>query len=231
MFSCRVNGGLLHAHLLELNSLRTPWEAWLQEQGFTPGFIFFNSRSVGFHVHDASSDAITFDVGLQTAFNKHVHHILFPLVPFYWYDYRDQAYERLGIIGIRREALLELESLKWDMYLPPTSQAPMRRPTPVLDTLEESGQDALWAICEGLYGKWMNKKNDALGLYTHITQALYTTHPKHAVIVTNDGNFHKESKLSELRKRDLPGEILRPAAAVTLICKVTGASPEEIEKV
>jgi hypothetical protein len=25
LFSCRVNGGLLHAHLLELNSLRTPW--------------------------------------------------------------------------------------------------------------------------------------------------------------------------------------------------------------
>jgi hypothetical protein len=130
----------------------------------------------------------------------------------------------VGITDTRREALLELESLSWDTYIPPSPQAPMQRPTPTLDTLEETERDELWAICENLFWKWTNKKNDALGLYNHITQSLHTTHPEHAVFVTNDGKFHQKSKLAALRKLGFPGEILRPAEAVTFICKVTGAS-------
>src|SRR6266404_2874975 len=176
------------------------YTAWLQGQGFTLGYIFIGSRSVGFHVPGTSSDTSTFDPRLEIAFNIRVHQILFPTVPFYWYNYRDQEYKRLGITGTRREALLELESLRWGIYIPPSPRAPMQRPTPALDTLEETERDELRTICENLFRKWMNKKNDAIGLYNHITQALHTTHPEHAVFVTNDGNFHKENKLAALRK-------------------------------
>ena len=96
--------------------------------------------------------------------------------------------------------------------------------TPVLDTLKQTERDELWAICEDLYRRWTNKKNDALGLYNHITQALYTTHPEYAVFVTNDRNFRKQTKLAALRQLGFRGEILPPAEAVAFICKVTGAS-------
>jgi DDE superfamily endonuclease len=33
LFSCKVNGGLLYAHLLELSSLRKPWEELIQARG------------------------------------------------------------------------------------------------------------------------------------------------------------------------------------------------------
>lgn len=63
----------------------------------------------------------------------------------------------------------------------------------------------------------MNKKNDALGFYNHITQAAYTTHPEYAVFVTNDGNFRKMTKLAALRQIGFRGEILPPAKAVTFL--------------
>lgn len=56
--------------------------AWLQEQGFSPGYIFTGPRTVGFHVPGISSDTITFDPRLEIAFNVHVHQILFSTIPF-----------------------------------------------------------------------------------------------------------------------------------------------------
>ena len=206
------------------------YAAWLQDQGFTPGYIFMGPRQIGFRVPGTSTNTITFDTQLEIALIERVHQILFPSVPLDWHEYRDQEYKRLGITGTRREALIELESLRRGIYIPPSPQAPMQRPTPALDMLEETERDELRAIYENLFRKWMNKKNDALGLYHHITQALHTTHPKYAVFVTNDGNFHKENKLAALRKLGFPGEILRPAEAVAFIYKVTGASLEEMEK-
>ncbi len=199
------------------------YAVWLQEQGVIPGCIFNSSRSVGFHVPSTPTNTI-FGIQLEIAFNARDEHILFRSFPFDWYEYRDREYKRLGIIGTRREALCWLESLRCGPYIPPFPLVPARRPTPILDTLDETEQDELWAICEDLFRKWMNKKNDALGLCAHITQAFHTTHPQQAVFVTSDGNFHKENKLAALRNLGFPGEILRPAGAVTFICKVTGAS-------
>jgi hypothetical protein len=206
------------------------YAAWLQEQGFTPGFIFTGPRTVGFHVAGTSPNTITFDVGLERALNERVHHILFHTVPFSWVEFRDREYQRLGILGTRRAALLELESLRWGQYIPPSPQAPATRPTPVLDTLEQMERDELWVICENLHRKWANRKNDALGFYAHLTQSFHTAHPEHSVFVTNDGKFHQKSKLAALRKLGFPGEILRPAEAVTFICKVTGTSLLQVEQ-
>lgn len=76
-------------------------------------------------------------------------------------------------------------------------------------------------LCERLAQTWMNAKNDALGLYNHLTQAANTNHPEHAVFVTNDCNFRKQTKLDALRKLGFQGEILLPDQAVTFLLKLT----------
>jgi len=203
------------------------YTAWLQEQGIAPGNIFTSSRTIGFYVPGTPLNTITFDVQLELALNERIHQILFPDIPFAWFKYRDQECARHDIVGIKREALIELDSQ--DMYIPYSPQAPAQLPTPALDALEESERKEVQDLYERLRRRWMNKKNDALGFYNHLTQAAHTTHPEYAVFVTNDGNFRKQTKLKALRHLGFRGEILPPAEAVAYICKVTGTSLEEME--
>lgn len=198
------------------------YAAWLQEQGIALGNAFTGPRTIGFHVPGTPSTTTTFDVRLEIALNERIHTILFPNISFSWVRYRDQEYERRGIVGIKRMALIELESARWDIYIPPSPLAPAQRPTPALDTVAQAEREELWALCEQLHRTWMNAKNDALGLYAHLTQAAHTTHPEWAIFVTNDGNFRKQTKLAALRKLGFPGEILRPTEAVAFLARLTG---------
>ncbi len=169
-------------------------------------------------------NTIYFDHELELGLYERVHQILFPNIPSWWYDYRDQECTRLDIVGTRRKALAELDALSLGRYIPPTPQAPQRQPTPALDTLEQTEQEALRATLNRLIKTWMNAKNDSMGLYNHLTRAVNTTYPERAVFVTSDHNFRKLTKLSALRQLGFRGEILPPAEAVAFILKITGTS-------
>jgi hypothetical protein len=66
----------------------------------------------------------------------------------------------------------------------------------------------------------MNKKNDALGLYNHLTNAVRTTYPDQSIFVTCDKHFLK--KIEAIRRCGFRGEILAPGDAVSFIEKVAG---------
>ena len=202
------------------------YAAWLQEQGIAIADIFSGPRTVGFHVRGDPPNMTTFDGRFERMLNERIHNIFFPNIPFSWYEYREQECERRSIQGIRRQALIELDALRWGGYIPPTRHAPMQPPTPALNTLAMAEQEDLRVLQEELHEEWANKKNDALGFYAHLTRAAHTTHPEYSVFVTNDGNFHRRTKLVELRQLGFRGEILRPAEAVTFLLKVTGVSLE-----
>ena len=205
------------------------YAAWLQEQGIAIDNSFTSSRTIGFYVPGTPPYTITYDVRLERALNERIHQILFPNIPFSWVEYLDQECARGGIVGTKREALIELD--RQDMYIPYSPQAPTQLPTPALDALEQTEREEVRVLWTRLHRRWMNAKNDALGFYNHLTQAAHTTHPAYAVFVTNDGNFRKPTKLAALRQLGFRGEILPPAEAVAFICTVTGASLEEMEKV
>ena len=205
------------------------YATWLQEQGIAPSNIFTHPLTIGFYVLGTSPDTITFDPRLEIALNMRIHNILFPNIPFSWVEYRDQECAFLGIAGTKREALIELN--RQDMYIPYSPQAPAQLPTPALDVLDQTEREEVRDLYERLHRRWMNKKSDALGFYNHLTQATHTTQPECAVFVTNDSNFRKQTKLAALRQLGFRGEILPPAEAVAFICKVTGTSLEEMEKV
>ena len=205
------------------------YAAWLQEQGIEPGNIFTHSRTMGFQLPGDPPKTITFAPHLELWAMERVHRILFPNIPFRWFDYREQECTRLGIVGTRRKALVELDALGLGVYIPLSPLAPARRPTPTLDTLEQIEQEELSSTLNRLKRTWMNAKNDALGLYSHISHAIQTTYPERAVFVTGDRNFRKKTKLLALRQLGLRGEILPPTEAVAFICKVTGASLQETE--
>lgn len=200
------------------------YATWLQEQGIAS--IFTNSRTVGFRVPSTDPDTITFDVRLEIALNERVHSILFPEIPFGWFEYLDQECARRNIVGAEREALRELDAR--DFYIPYSPQAPAQLPTPALDSLGQAEQEKVHALHERLRHKWMNAKNDALGLYSHLTNAVHTTYPERAVFVTNDDNFFKQTKVVAFRALNFPGNILRPAKAVAFLCKVAGIAEADI---
>ncbi len=208
------------------------YATWLQEQGIEIGHIFTHPRTIGFHIPGDPPNMPTVNPHqLELWLDARVHQILFPNIPFSWVEYCEQEYTRLGIVGIRRKAIDELDALRWDTYIPPSPQALAQRPTPALDTLEQAEREELHAILKRMNRTWWRAKNDALGLYNHLTLAAYTTYPEWAVFETSDRNFRKRTKLLALRQLGLRGEILPPAEAVAFICKVTGASLEEMEKV
>ncbi len=152
-----------------------------------------------------------------------IHHILFPNIPFSWVEYRDQECASHGIVDTKREALIELN--RQDLYIPYFwPQAPAQLPTPALDALGQREREEVRDLYKRLHRRWMNAKNDALGLYNHLTQAAHATHPEQAVFVTNDRNFLRRTKLAALRELGFPGEILPPAEAVVFVLKVTGTS-------
>lgn len=200
---------------------------WLQEQGIARSNIFTSSRTIGFHVPGTDSNTITFDVFLEIALNERVHNILFPQIPFSWFEYRDQECARQNIAGVKRDALIELVAR--NHYIPYSPQAPTQMPTPALDALSRIEQEEVYKLHKRLRRRWMNAKNDALGLYSHLTNAFHTTYPERAVFVTNDDNFFKQTKVVALRTLNFPGSILRPADAVAFLCSVTGVSIANIE--
>jgi hypothetical protein len=198
------------------------YAAWLQEQGVASGNTFTSSRSIGFRIPGSGPNTITFDTCLEHALNERIHRILFPGVPFSWFEYRDQECARRNIVGIQREALIELDAR--DFYIPYSPQAPAQLPTPALDGLGQTEREEVYDLYKRLHRRWMNAKNDALGLYSHLTHAAYTTYPERAVFVTNDRDFLRPTKLMALRALGFPGEVLRPVEAIAFLCNVTGVS-------
>jgi hypothetical protein len=203
------------------------YATWLQGQGIASSNIFTGPRTIGFRLPDTPPNTFTFDVGLERALNERIHQILFPNIPFTWFKYRDQECSRLGIVDMKHKALMELDAR--DLYIPYSPQAPAQMPTPALDALEQTEREEVLNLYARLCRVWMNAKNDSLGLYNHLTQAVNTTHPERAIFVTNDRNFRKQTRLAALSELGFHGEILPPAEAVAFVLKVTGASLPEIE--
>lgn len=143
--------------------------------------------------------------------------------------------ERRNIVGIEREALIELDMLRTVLYIPPTPQAPRQPPTPALDALSPERREELSGILTKMADVWMNVKNDALGLYNHVTHAVHTTVPEKAVFVTSDKNFKKYSNVlkrsnwERLQALGFPGYIMEPQEAVAYLQSVMGVSPTETE--
>jgi hypothetical protein len=103
------------------------------------------------------------------------------------------------------------------------------RPTPALDELSANDKEQLRQRFEKMHRRWLNTKNDALGLHAHITSAWHTTHPDHAVFVTSNDNFYKrasqkQTKLELLRELGYLGKVLRPVEALVFLRTVTSAS-------
>lgn len=191
------------------------YSAWLQEHGITLGNIFTHPRTVGFRLPGDPPNTTTFDPRLEIALNMRIHTILFPNIPFHWIEYRDQECALLGIGDTQRAALLELDRQR--LYIPFSPQAPAQLPTSALNALGQLEREEVRELHKRLHRRWMNVKNDALGLYNHLSLAGYTTHPEYAVFVTNDHNFLRKTKITALRALGFPGEILRPAAAVAFL--------------
>jgi hypothetical protein len=189
---------------------------WFQEQGIAPSNIFTSPRTIGFHVQGTSPNTITFDAWRERALNERIHQILFPEVPFSWFQYRDQECTRRNIVGNKREALLELDAQDLCRAI--------EIPKPAFDSLLPAEQEEVSTLHKRLLRRWRNAKNDALGLYAHLTQAVHTAHSEQAVFVTNDHDFLRPTKLAMLRELGFPGEILRTADAVAFLCNVTGVS-------
>jgi hypothetical protein len=184
--------------------------AWLQEIGFTDEHLFIGPRSIGFNVEGA----LTFGIDREIALNQCLHYAMFPQIPFYWRDYLDQQCMKRGIEGTKRDALIEIDNKK-SPYIPSSPQAPQQYPTPFLDRLKQEEREELSKLYEKFLRNWMNKKNDALGLYNHLTNAVHTTYPDQSIFVTCDNHFLK--KTEAIRRCGYRGEILRPADAVAFI--------------
>lgn len=187
--------------------------SWLEEIGIATEHNFKGPRTIAFNVQGV----FTWGVDREVALNQSLHYAMFPQVPFYWSDYLDQECAKRGIVGTRREVLIGLDNKK-KPYIPPSPQAPQQYPTPLLDALMQDEWEELCNLYEKLSRNWMNKKNDALGLYNHFTNAVHTTYPDQSIFVTNDNHFH--NKIEAIRRGDFLGEILRPAKAVAFIERV-----------
>ncbi len=196
------------------------YDAWLRSLGITTGHIFTAPRTIGFNT-PGEPGTITFGVELELAANRRVHEILCPTIPFSWFEYRDRECERRGM---SRAAMAELDQERWvGSYIRPSPDAPARRPTPALDALSPEEREELRILHARLNRIWSNEKNDALGLYNHITQAWHTTHPEHAVFVTSDGGFLRAQRREALQRLGYHGQLLPPGRAVEYLLAITGA--------
>lgn len=187
--------------------------AWLVEIGIASENNFKGPRTVAFNVQGT----FTFGVDRELALNQCLHYTMFPQIPFSWRDYLDQQCAKRGIVGIRREVLIEIDNKK-SPYIPSSPQAPQQYPTPLFDALRQDERRELSNLYQKLSRNWMNKKNDALGLYNHLTNAVHTTYPDQSIFVTCDKHFL--NKIEAIRRCGFRGEILGPAEAVTFIERV-----------
>jgi hypothetical protein len=120
--------------------------AWLQKIGFASEHIFIGPRTVAFN----EQGVITWDIEREFALNQCIHYAMFPNIPFHWREYLDQQCTKLGIVGTRKEALIELDKKKLP-YIPYSPQAPQQWPTPALDTLEQDEKETLSVFYEDIY--------------------------------------------------------------------------------
>lgn len=187
--------------------------AWLEEIGIASEHIFMGPRIVAFNVQGV----FTWGVDRELALNQCLHYAMFPQIPFYWRDYLDQECAKRGVVGIRREALIELDNNR-SPYIPPSPEAPQQYPTPLLDALMPDEREELFTLYEKLSRNWTNKKNDALGLYNHLTHAVHSTYPDQSIFVTRDKDFL--NKIAVIRRCGFRGEILTPGDAVSFIERV-----------
>lgn len=155
-------------------------------------------------------------------------------VDFGWHAYRDRECERLGIIGIDWQALRELDDIRIHGNIPVSPLNPFGRQTPALDNVCLQQRQRLESILNTIHDSWMNAKNDALGLYNHMTHAFHTSVPEHAVFVTSDKGFKRhiwtqvngkrvqKTAWDILKERGFPGQLLTPEEAVDYLSKATG---------
>ncbi len=153
------------------------------------------------------------------ALNHRLQEILSPSIPFYLNEHIIQECEKLGISGTKLEAINEIYLADVNpFYIPPSADAPRSRPTPYLDTLEESEKEELSRLYKGWYKTWRRGKWDTLALYEHITNAVSVPHPEHSVFVTNDlADFIKKGKLEAIRRCGFPGKILSLEATIEFL--------------
>jgi hypothetical protein len=188
---------------------------WIQSLGIARANIFTRPRDVGFRTPDFT-DGPTFDLSLEQACKESLFALLHPTMPTRWTVYFKGECEQLSPFW--GKAAYELWRLRWGrdlIRIPPL-------PTPYLDMLSMTERAELRQWVEKRHRKWVNAACDVEGLFIHISQATHTTHPEHAVFVTSDGGFHRQTKLDALRARNFPGGILRPAEAVEFLRGVTG---------
>ncbi len=203
------------------SGLRRDWQehiAWFESLGITRSNIFTGPRTIGF-INPSDPGVTIFDPWLESQFNMRLHQILFPNVPFSWYEFRDT---QCGHAGLPLDAMAEYE-LAQDLlyiYIPPTPRHPQQPPTPHLDALTPEEQAKVRELYQELKSNWHNAKNDAIGLYNHLTVAAHTSHAEWSVFVSNDRNFRKATKLPKIRAMGFRGEILPPAEAVAFLRSV-----------
>jgi hypothetical protein len=188
---------------------------WIQSLGIARTNIFTRPRDIGFSTPDFP-DGPMFDTSREQVFRESLFALLRPNIPSRWPVYFNRKCEQFS--PLRSKAAHELWRLRWSwglIRIPPL-------PTPYLDMLSLTEREKLRRDVETWHDQWVNAACDVEGLFIHISQAIYTTHPEHAVFVTSDKHFHRQTKLDALRAINFPGEILRPAEAVQFLCGVTG---------
>ncbi len=187
--------------------------AWLEEIGIAKEHNFKGPQTIAFNVQGV----FTCGVDRELVLNQCLYYAMFPNIPFQWRNYLDQECAKRGIVGTKREVLFEIDNSKRP-YIPSSPQAPQQYPTPLLGTLMQGEREELVNLYEKLSRNWMNKKNDTLGLYNHLTNAVHTTYPDQSIFVTCDRHFL--NKIATIRRCGFRGEILAPGDAVSFIEKV-----------
>lgn len=187
---------------------------WLESLGILRRNIFTHSRTLGF-VDPSDPGVISFDSGRETQEMMHLHHIMFPQIPFLWNESRDVRCARAGLPPM---AMAEYELAQDPYYIPLTPRHPPQPPTPRYDALTPDEQTQIQDLYVRIKRKWHNAKNDSLGLYAHLTTAAETMHPEWSVFVTSDeDDFLKPTKLRQIRAMGFRSGILRPVEAVAFL--------------
>lgn len=180
--------------------------------------ILTSWRPVGFSP-PSEHEPIMYGAHLDIALMEAIHTILHPQKPAGWPEFRDLKADEFHLTVLQKQALQEMDAQRDGPILIPGIPA---RPTPALDALSSDEYAKVETYLRKFENKWFNAHNDSKGLHAHMTLAYWTMHREHAVFVTTDDDFHKETKLPALRAIGFPGEILRPAEAVAFLRGVTG---------
>lgn len=202
----------------------------LEAMGIARADILTTPRTIGVSVPD-EPNTVFYDLALGTTLNREIRAILFEgkserdakNVAFDWRPYRDGACRRWCVTESEVPALAELDALRPGPYIPSSPCAPRRPATPTLDALAPERRARLTDIIQDMADDWMNTKNDALGLFNHLTHALHTHAPQHAIFVTSDGNFKQKGKWARLKALGFPGHIMEPAEAVAYFRSLANA--------